>query len=88
MSSIHRNGDSRSCGASTVVVGQSFVYDNGRLVSVDGDPNTHGGGGLNASSHATINGKRIVKVGDGSAPDLAPHPSSSAVSGSSTTFSE
>jgi hypothetical protein len=44
MPGVHRHGDSRFCGAATVVVGQSTVYANGKLVSVDGDPNTHSEG--------------------------------------------
>ena len=46
MPAIHRDKDSRVCGASTVAVGQNTVYANNLLVSVSGDPNTHGGGNL------------------------------------------
>ena len=67
---IHRNGDSRSCGATTVVAGQSTVYAGGELVSVDGDPNSHGGGNLIAATkNVYINGKMIVNVGDSASAD-------------------
>ena len=42
----HRHTDARVCGATTVVTGQDTVFINGLLQSVDGDPNTHGAGGL------------------------------------------
>jgi len=58
----HRNGDSRACGASTIVVGQSTVYVNGALWAVDNDPNSHGAGNLDANDTETviINGKPVV----------------------------
>ena len=37
MPAIHRHGDARVCGATTIVSGQSTVRANGELVSVDGD---------------------------------------------------
>ena len=46
MTGVHRNHDSRACGAQTVVTGNTSVFVNGRLVSVDGDPNTHDEGAL------------------------------------------
>jgi hypothetical protein len=49
MPSIHRHSDPRKCGASTIAAGQGTVFANGLLVSVNGDPNTHGGGNLYAS---------------------------------------
>lgn len=45
---IHRHTDSRTCGATTIVSGQSTVFANNLLVSVDGDPNSDGGGALAA----------------------------------------
>lgn len=45
----HRNGDSRQCGATTIVEGQSSVFVNDRLWSVKNDPNTHGEGRLQPS---------------------------------------
>ena len=62
MSKIHRDGDSRVCGATTKVIGQSTVYLDGKLVAVEGDPNTHGNGGLIANDDTTvfINNKKII----------------------------
>ena len=58
---VHRNTDSRVCGATTTVVGQSSVYANGLLIAVDKDPNTHGGGNLLANCNKVfINGKMVV----------------------------
>jgi uncharacterized Zn-binding protein involved in type VI secretion len=76
MAAIHRQDDSRTCGATTIVSGQSTVFAGGKLISVDGDGNTDGGGAL-STSHAsiTINGKGIIVVGDSAAPDsLCPIP--------------
>lgn len=71
MPAVHRNGDSRACGASTVVTGNRNVYCNGKLVSVDNDPNSHGGGNLNAScNNVYVNGKLVVNnTPDSAAPD-------------------
>ena len=41
MPAVHRHGDARVCLATTIVSGLSTVYANGRLVSVNGDVNTH-----------------------------------------------
>lgn len=61
MPAIHRNTDPRSCGATTIVQGQSNVFANNLLVSVDKDPNTHGGGNLNAANNNVyINNKLVV----------------------------
>lgn len=46
---VHRNTDGRACGATTTVSGQSTVYANNLLISVDGDPNSHGSGALEAA---------------------------------------
>ena len=40
MAYCHRDGDSRSCGATTIVSGQNFVFVDSHLWSVDGDGNT------------------------------------------------
>jgi hypothetical protein len=76
---VHRNGDKRFCGASTIVEGQSTVFANGRLISVDGDPNTHEEGRnkpVYGAKNVYIEGKLIIcAVGDsvyGS--DLRLHP--------------
>ena len=39
MPEVHRDTDQRICGHTTIVVGQSTVYANSLLISVDGDPN-------------------------------------------------
>lgn len=74
--SIHRQDDSRTCGATTIVSGQSTVYAGGKLVSVDGDENSDGGGALTAATNNVyINGKMVVNVGDSAAADsLCPIP--------------
>jgi len=70
---VHRHGDLRSCGATTVVTGQSNVFINGKLVSVKDDPNTHKRGELTAGNNdgsVFINGKPIVLLNSGAKPDL------------------
>ena len=71
MVDVHINGDSRACGASTIVAGQGFVYVDDQLWAVAGDPNSHGGGSLNAGQIAAIyiNDIRVIGVGDSAAPD-------------------
>ena len=70
MSIVHRNGDSRACGATTVVSGQDFVKVDGQLWAVEGDADTHGGGALVASQgFIRIAGKLVILVGDSAAPD-------------------
>ena len=65
MTAIHRHGDLRECGATTVVTGQGNVYANGKLISVDGDPNTHIEGDLIASGTTVfINNINVIVVGD------------------------
>ena len=67
---IHRHTDSRLCGATTTVTGQSTVYVNSLLVSVDKDPNSHGAGALTAKCNEVyINGKMVVIVGNSASPD-------------------
>ncbi len=77
MPKIHRHSDSRACGASTVVVGQSTVYANNLLVSVNGDPNSHGGGALSAGSNQVYAGGILVvnhSPDDAAADALCPIP--------------
>lgn len=77
----HKNGDSRNCGATTIVQGQSFVFIDGKLWAVEGDPDTHGGGGLIASQHyIMINGKYVIVDGDSASPDSQRHSNPKAVS--------
>ena len=77
MSYSHRNGDSRICGASTVVIGQNFVKINGQLWSVSGDPNSHGDGQLIASQNfVKINGIPVILQNDSAVSDdflVPPH---------------
>jgi hypothetical protein len=91
MPEIHRHGDSRACGATTVVTGQSNVYADGKLVAVDGDANTDGNGNLVAASNEVyINSKKVVINGNSAGPDGlcipigAAHCAPNASSGSST----
>jgi hypothetical protein len=71
MVEVHRNNDDRACGATTTVVGQGFVFVDGQLWAVVGDPNTDGGGGLIPGKIAAIyiNGKRVIGKGDDADPD-------------------
>ena len=76
MPQVHRNGDSRSCGASTTASNNSNVFVNNQPISVNGDPNTHGGGNLNASNNKVkVGGILVVLNGNGAEPDsLCPLP--------------
>lgn len=57
----HRNGDSRNCGATTVVQNQSTVFVNGRLWAVQASQNSHGAGGLIASGTTVfVEGKNVI----------------------------
>jgi len=58
---IHRHTDDRSCNAKTTVTGNTTVFANSKLVSVDGDPNTHGSGGLIAACNEVyVHSKMVV----------------------------
>ena len=48
MPQVHRNGDSRLCGATTNALAHMNVYVNSQPISVNGDTNSHGGGSLGA----------------------------------------
>jgi len=89
----HRQGDSRACGAGTVVTGQSTVFCGGKLASVNGDPDDHGAGALIAQcKNIYINGKLRVVVSNQAAPDSlciplgGAHCAPSATSGSPNVF--
>lgn len=71
MPAVHRHSDGRACGATTVVSGNGTVYANNLLVSVNGDPNTHGDGALIAGSNRVfVQGIAVVNnSADGSNPD-------------------
>jgi uncharacterized Zn-binding protein involved in type VI secretion len=91
MPEIHRNNDKRVCGATTRVVGQSTVYLNGELISVEGDPCSHGNGELKADTNTSkiyINGKKVVYNGSNAYPDRFRHLNPSASSGSSDAHAE
>jgi uncharacterized Zn-binding protein involved in type VI secretion len=93
MPGIHRHDDSRACGATTIVTGQSTVFAENRLISVEGDGNSDGGGALSASGNTVfINGMPVIVLGDSASPDaLCPilfgaHCAPSATSASLTLF--
>ena len=75
MAGVHRDGDARTCGASTIASNPN-VYVNNKLAAVDGNPNSHGGGGLNAANPNVYIGNILVVInGNGAAPDaLCPIP--------------
>jgi uncharacterized Zn-binding protein involved in type VI secretion len=86
---IHRNGDARACGASTIATNQSSVYINGQLVAVENDQNSHGGGGLISISNKGVYAetKKIIIVGDtAQTPDISNHNNTQPVSGSANVF--
>ena len=92
MPAVHRDTDSRSCGASTIAASER-VYTNSLLTAVDTNPNSHGGGNLNAANpNVYIGGKLTVVVGNSSAGDnYCPIPGGShcnpdATSGSNNVF--
>jgi len=67
---VHRDTDSRTCGASTTVSNQSNVFANNLLVSTNGDPNSHGSGGLVAgANNVFVNNILVVRIADGSDSD-------------------
>ena len=70
MPAVHRNGDVRKCGASTLA-GASSVFVNGSAISLQGDPNTHIAGALAASNTSNIyaEGRKIVLAGSSASPD-------------------
>jgi hypothetical protein len=61
----HRDTDSRSCGAKTIVTNQSTVFVNNLLWAVKGDKNTDGNGGLKPTTGQTvfIEGKNVIVHG-------------------------
>lgn len=89
MPAIHRHGDLRACGATTIVSGQSTVYVNGKLAAVEGDKCSHGNGDLIASNNESklfINGKQVITLGATAAPDLNGHTNTQPTTGSDTGF--
>ena len=79
MPAVHRDEDARVCGAITQVSGNGNVYANGKLISVNDDPNNHIDGNLIAGSNSVyINSKLVVlhtpdsAIADALCP-IAPH---------------
>lgn len=67
---VHRDTDSRTCGASTTVSLQPNVFANNLLVAVNGDPNSHGDGGLIAGANNVFaNNILVVRIVDGANAD-------------------
>jgi hypothetical protein len=65
MPKVHREGDSRFCGSTTVVEGQSTVYVNGQLWAVAGDQSSHGLGALiPQNSGIYVEGAAVIVQGD------------------------
>ena len=92
MPEVHRDGDSRACGASTNAACAN-VFTNNKITSVDGNPNSHGGGSLNAANPNVFIGNILVVVnGNGASPDAlcpipgGPHCGPSATSGSPNVY--
>ena len=89
MPAAHRHGDARQCGATTIVEGQTTVYANDKLWSVEGDPNSHGGGALIPTVTTVFNEDKpvIVHSPDPAEPDiLHPPPPTDTGAGSGDVF--
>lgn len=92
MAQIHRDTDARNCGATTTVSNQSSVFANQLLVAVDGDPNSHGAGGLIADCKQVFcEGILVVNnTPDNANPDsicpIPPHCNPATAAGSSDVF--
>ena len=76
MPGAHRNGDSRKCGASTIVMNQSTVFVNGILWAVEGDKDTHCVMGdlipIYGAKNVYIEGKLVIcAAGDTAGDDMA-----------------
>lgn len=70
MPGAHRDTDSRTCGATTVSAQSKKVYVNGFLWSINGDPNSHGGGALTAATNNVfIGGTAVCNSNDGAGAD-------------------
>tara|TARA_B000000460_G_C21252702_1_gene279821 strand:- start:228 stop:518 length:291 start_codon:yes stop_codon:yes gene_type:complete len=88
---VHRHDDARVCGATTIATDHK-VFANNKLIAVNGDVNSHGGGALVAgSNNVYAGGKKVVNhTPDGSAADslcpLAPHCAPVTAAGSPDVF--
>lgn len=68
---IHRQGDSRTCGATTKTR-ITNVRVNGKFISVDGDTNSHGGGNLKpsiTSGKVRAGGEAVIIQGNSASAD-------------------
>lgn len=65
MPPVHRQGDLRACGATTIVSEQMKVFAQGMLVAVEGSMDTHGGGpgGLAGTIGALANASGVSGFG-------------------------
>jgi uncharacterized Zn-binding protein involved in type VI secretion len=94
MPPAHRHGDPRVCGATTVVVGQSTTYVDGKLWAVKDDINTDGDGQLiPTGSSVFVEGKPVIvhtpdhaQEDDLCIPIGAPHCDPETAAGSGATF--
>jgi hypothetical protein len=93
MPAVHRDTDARVCGATTVSGQGKSVYVNNLLWSINGDPNTDGGGSLIAATNSVfIGGIPVCNNNDAANPDAlcpvpgGPHCAPNAVGGSSDVF--
>ena len=88
---VHRHDDARVCGATTIATDHK-VFANNKLIAVNGDVNSHGGGALVAGSNNDYCGGILVvnHTPDGSAADslcpLAPHCAPVTAAGSPDVF--
>jgi len=88
---VHRHDDARVCGATTIATDHK-VFANNKLIAVNGDVNSHGGGALVAGSNNVYCGGILVvnHTPDGSAADslcpLAPHCAPVTAAGSPDVF--
>lgn len=91
MALVHRDTDSRICGASTIATA-SHTYVEGLLIARDGDPNSHGGGAINAVGFTNVyaEGIKVSVKGDPAAPDglcpIPPHCNPLTVGSASNTY--
>lgn len=70
MPQVHRHTDSRVCGATTNAQAWKNVYVNNLPISVNADPNSHGGGALAANcKQVYVGGKLVVLNGNSAGAD-------------------
>jgi uncharacterized Zn-binding protein involved in type VI secretion len=78
---IHRNGDTRACGAATIA-SQSKLTFGGQAAALQGDVESHSGGAFNNSGRPiTYQGKTLIAVGDSAAADVPLHNNTQAATG-------